>query len=800
MATNDQVQLNDFVADLFNGSARGSATIATNPRAASSVRATFEGVDAGGLLAIATGNAVPLTGAATGTADLRFPGTNFRVASGRVDATFEGATGRDESARTPLTGQLALTADRGTFNIERANLRAGATELNASGRFSFQGGSDLAVNLNSTDAGEFQAVLLATGLTGPVEERLKSSDVALAGSLRFKGTVTGDLDSPVVNGRFELQSLTVRGRDLGALSMDIASTVADTRFNNGRLSEPDGGGISFSAVVPRTGENNIEFDATLENANAGSILDALGVGGSSPNQGTTGAVVSNLSGMGPASGKIDVKGFPGAMQGSADLRVAPGRIGAQPYDEIVARATFNGSDVKLDTFELRLGDGRVTASGGVEIGEGLQGVPNVSVKDFRVEGTNVELGLIASLFGGRRLPALSGKADFNATLSGNPLDPTTLKAELSARGRDVTVNGQPAGELTLTGRMTDDQKFIAELTTGLLGRPQVIRATLDLAGENLPATIETTLTGADLTPLFAALLNNPNVRVTGRAAGTIRASGDLLSEEEGTGFAGRAEFSELTVVVEDVPLAAESPLVVTFKPNEVTFERTRFTGPGTNIVFGGTAALGAGGRMNLTVNGDLNLRVLSSARRNFFMSGVARVAAGVAGTLRAAAGDGHGLGLGRVARAPPLERAPDGVRDQRLGALQLEPGQHRIPDGTPRRRPRFGDGRRAHLGLHAHAVPHRRARRERDRAGDRLRHAAGLPRRPAHHGRRRPRNPRRHRRRLRQRHGQGAPHRDHGGHRPRRPHRPAQRGAHLLGRRRRRGRRRGVPRRRRPWI
>ncbi|HEX8557169.1 MAG TPA: translocation/assembly module TamB domain-containing protein [Pyrinomonadaceae bacterium] len=642
VATNDQIQLNDFVADVFNGGARGSATIATSGRAASVVRASFEGVDAGGLLAVATGNAVPLTGAATGTVDLRFPGTNFKAATGRVDATFEGATGRDESARTPLTGQLAVTADRGLFQIERANLRAGGTELSASGRFSFGGGSDLAVNLDSADAAEFQSVLLSTGLLGAVEERVRGLDVALAGALRFDGRVTGDLDAPVVNGRFELQSLTMRGRNLGALSADIVSTAAETRVDNGRLSEPDGGGVRFAAVVPRAGENNISFDATLEDVNAGNLLGALGLGGQTLSGSetpltTTGSVVSNLAGMGPASGKVSVTGYPGAMQGSADLRVAAGRIGATPYDEIVARATFSGSSVALDAFDLRLGEGRVTAAGRVEIGPGAGGVPNVSVENFRVEGANVELALVTSLFGGGRgLPALGGRADFNATLSGNPLNPTTLRAELSARGRDVTVNGQPAGELTLTGRMTEDQRFVAELTTGLLGRPQVVRATLDLAGENLPVTVETTLAGADLTPLFAALLNNPNVRVTGRAAGTIRAGGDLLNEEGGFSagaLAGRAEFTELSVQVEDVPLTAESPLVITFKPNEVTFERTRFTGPGTNIVFGGTAALGAGGSQSLTVNGDLNLRVLSSRQRNMFLNGVARVAVGVGGTF-----------------------------------------------------------------------------------------------------------------------------------------------------------------------
>ena len=631
VATNEQIQLNDFVADLFNGSAHGSATIATSNRAGSSVRATFENVDAGGLIALTSGNAVPLTGAATGTVDLRFPGTNFKLASGRVDATFEGATGKDESARTPLTGQLALTADRGTFNIERANLRAGATELNATGRFSFEGGSDLAVTLNSTDAAELQTIALSTGLLSEYEEKIKA--VGLAGNLRFNGNVTGDLDAPIVNGRFELQSLTLRGRDLGAISADVASNATETRIDNGRLNEPDGGGVAFKAVLPRVGENNISFDATLENVNAGNLLGALGLG----EQGSTSAVVGNLSGMGPASGKISVTGYPGAMQGSADLRVGGGRIGTTAYDEIVARATFNGNSVMLDTFNVKLGDGNITAAGGIEIAPGAQGLPGATVKDFRVEGKNVELTLLTALFGGSKLPALSGKTDFTATLSGNVADPTTLRADINAQGRDVTINGQPAGQLTLVGRMNDKQQFIAELTTGLFGKPQVISATLDLGGDNFPVEVKTALTGADLTPLFAALLNNPNVHVTGRATGTITASGTLLSEDEDATLAdtisGRAEFSELAVQVEDVELRAENPLVVTFKPNEVTFERTRFTGTGTNITFGGTAALGPGGRQNLTVNGDLNLRFLSSASRNLFLSGVARVAVGVTGTF-----------------------------------------------------------------------------------------------------------------------------------------------------------------------
>jgi len=130
---------------------------------------------------------------------------------------------------------------------------------------------------------------------------------------------------------------------------------------------------------------------------------------------------------------VNVTGFPGAMKGSADLRVAGGRIGTQPYDEIVARATFSGSNVTLDTAEIRLGAGRINATGAIEVGRG--GMADVKINNVRVQGTSVQLALLTQLFGagaGGKLPALGGTADFTATVNGNPLVPTTLKVLLNA--------------------------------------------------------------------------------------------------------------------------------------------------------------------------------------------------------------------------------------------------------------------------------------------------------------------------------------------------------------------------------
>ena len=73
----------------------------------------------------------------------------------------------------------------------------------------------------------------------------------------------------------------------------------------------------------------------------------------------------------------------------------------------------------------------------------------------------------------------------------------------------------------------------------------------------------------------------------------------------------RQTLPSLSFKVADVQLNATSPLIVRFSPSEVTFEKTQFTGPGTNIVLGGTLAVGPGGRQSMTADGQLNLRVLN---------------------------------------------------------------------------------------------------------------------------------------------------------------------------------------------
>jgi translocation and assembly module TamB len=627
-ASNNQIQLNNFTADIFNGRAKGSATFSTVRNGASRVAAEFNDVDVSGLIALLAGRVVPVAANATGTVDLTFPGTNFSAASGNLRASFNGETKAEANARTPLAGDLALRAERGLFQIERAHLRTGQSELNASGQFALANGdSNLQLNLASNDASELQRVLLASGLLPGVEEQLKTYNVELGGHLAFNGTIRGRLTEPSVNGRATLDSLIVNGRDLGALTASLDSTPNALRVSEGRLTQRDGGGITFTLEAPFTGTNNIALAAKLDRVSAGNLIAALPVSDNLRAQ--LGDTESNVS------GQINVTGLPGAMAGQADLRFNAGRLAGQPFESIVARATFAGSEVKLENLDARLEAGRITASGTYNTAS--------QMIDLQARGANIQLDRLSLLApnANNAVPQLSGTADIQFSARGSLAgkDFSDLQITIDGEGRDVAINGRPTGRLSLVGR-TENRQFNLTLTTGLLGQPQTLTARVDLSNNRLPTVIETNLANADLTPLFAALLPaGTNVHVTGHATGSLRASGNLFSanakgqdEFSIAGLQGTANFTDLVIQVEDIALTATSPLVVQFSPNEIVFEKTQFTGPGTNIVFGGTAALSALGRQNLTVNGKLNLRVLNSFTQNNFLSGLADIAVRVSGT------------------------------------------------------------------------------------------------------------------------------------------------------------------------
>jgi hypothetical protein len=134
VATSDQIQLTNLVAEALNGRATGNATIALTKRGTSRVATDFDNFDVAAIVAVISGRALPVASRATGRADLTFLDTDIATATGSVNAQLQGAQTANDLA--PLSGDVALTANHGLFQIQRASLQTAATKLNASGQFS----------------------------------------------------------------------------------------------------------------------------------------------------------------------------------------------------------------------------------------------------------------------------------------------------------------------------------------------------------------------------------------------------------------------------------------------------------------------------------------------------------------------------------------------------------------------------------------------------------------------------------------------------------------------------------------
>ena len=236
---------------------------------------------------------------------------------------------------------------------------------------------------------------------------------------------------------------------------------------------------------------------------------------------------------------------------------------------MVARATFNGPNVNIETVDVRLGAGHIVASRQLQ--------HESKAFDFKAMPRTFSSARLTALANRPGLPPITGVANFTGHVTGSlkEEDFSNYRVTFDGEGRDVTINGRSAGTVALSGR-TENQQLNITLTSGLLGPPQVVAARINLASPSLASSLETTFTNADLTNLFQIVMPGSAVRLSGRVNGTIKAEGNLLDEDQNfslAGLSGTANFTELSFRVEDVQLSATTPLVVRFTPNEIAFDK-----------------------------------------------------------------------------------------------------------------------------------------------------------------------------------------------------------------------------------
>ncbi|MBA3633495.1 MAG: translocation/assembly module TamB domain-containing protein [Acidobacteria bacterium] len=626
VAENDQIALNNLTAEVMDGSINGDAVIALNDRKRSQVDAQFSNLDLSKLLALQGGQVVPIEGKTTGNVNLTFAGTNFKTASGTVTADFAANAGTTERGLVPVSGKLGLTANNGLFNVDYADLNTEKTGLNVTGQFDLNGNnSNLNIALNSADASEIDRILRVLNISPELEAQFDNYQAQLAGNLNFNGKLTGNLSNPTLDGRASLDSLILRGRDLGSLSTNVLVSPDVIELSDGKLQERDGGNLAFNVNVPRIGANNISVQATLNNVNTGNLLAALPVD-------ILPAQLQDFQAQ--TSGMINVSGIPNNLQGEANISSGRGTINGQPFDGFDAKANFQGNLVNLENFQARFGDGFLRANGTYNT--------DSAAFNFDVVGKDIQVARIRPFLpSGIDISNINGTIDLQAKATGIGSDSKTYDINFSGAGRNVVINDNALGEVTFAGQ-TENQQLNANVTVNFQGQPQVLNASVNFADENLPFRAETTFNNTQLAPLIA-LIQPEGVDISGQATGRVVLEGNLsgIDASGKRGFttdnlSGSAMFSQLALQIDETPLIATEPVSVRFNMKEIIVDNAKFAGGGTNIVVSGTKALTADGINNLAIDGKVNLRIFNALSKNTFFAGIADVSVRLTGVNRTA--------------------------------------------------------------------------------------------------------------------------------------------------------------------
>lgn len=623
---NDRVALNNLAADVMNGHANGTAIIALNSRTQSQISGDFTNLDIAKLFALQGGRILPINGQTTGKVNLTFDGTNFRNASGVVTADITANAGTAESGLVPVSGRVELNGNNGLFNIDHAKLNSEKSQLSTTGRFDLKNeNSDLAVLLNSSDASEIDRLIRVLGVSPELEQQLNSNQVALAGNLRFDGKITGNVTDPVIDGKTALDSISMRGRELGSAAAAIFVSRDGITIKDGKLMERDGGNAVFEVNIPSPGTDNISVNATLTNVNAANLIAALPVSDYLP-QG-----VRDFNAQ--TSGTVNITGLPNKAAGGVDLSSAAGTVSGQAFDAFKAKATFQGTLITLENLEIRSTDGYAVAKGTYD--------RSTTAFDFDLEGKNVQLaGLRNSLTQNPSVPAITGIADFTAKAAGESNRSASYNVNFNGTAKDVKINDSLFGDVSFKG-VTANQQLVADMTATIDGRPQIVNAAVNFADENLPFQAETAFDQSPLEPYLAFFPQLRGKPIGGTATGRVEISGMLsVAAPDGarsytpSNLTGTADFTQLGLRFQDTPLIATEPVSIRLNPNEVVINSAKFAGGGSNMTVSGSIALSENGSNNFAIDGRMNLNLLNLTSKDTFFAGFAEVSVRLVGPSR----------------------------------------------------------------------------------------------------------------------------------------------------------------------
>jgi outer membrane protein assembly complex protein YaeT len=609
---NNALTLNKFTTAILGGTATGDVSVQIAGNGASRLTANLTDLKTSELFNLLEVKDNPLTGSVNGELNVSWPGTKFDVLSGAITAHLSGETTQTASV-IPVTGDVSITAQSGAFNVEQLALTTPSSQVKATGTLSPKGDSDLQFTLTSTNATELQTIAYSIK---DVEKSLADYQPRLAGNFRFEGRVTGSISDPAIAGDVNASDVGLRDKTLGSLTGHVLFSPTQVAFENATLAVADGGTAKFTYAAPRaTAATDGRLDATLERVNVETLATAAGL--SSQQEFISGVL----------SGEAHLTGLPGSPTGTATVNLLDGKVAGQDAQLATANLIFDGKTARLERGEIRLAQGQLIADGTLDL----------KSDDFQLQGKadNVDLGQLATSLN-LTTTTVTGVANGTFQARGNTEDLGELNVDLKAQGQNVTINGRDAGPLSLTARTNPGGRLDIDLITGIAGKPQPLRASVELRRPGRPIDVVANLEDFDIVPLIHAFAPDLASSITGVVNGRLHVAGPIVNDQGETtvdGLRGDLTFNTVALQVQGRAITIQTPLAVTLNGPQIALSQTRISGQGIDLTLGGTLGLNEGSRLNFALNGSANLDSLGQVSPDLFLGGTLAIDARLDGTV-----------------------------------------------------------------------------------------------------------------------------------------------------------------------
>src|SRR6202163_689920 len=541
-------------------------------------------------------------------------------AAGTVDAFWKGSPKDTEvvfavdvnPTAHPSAGDLPVTAhSKGKYRAGSDSLELGEFNLSTPGSRVQASGilaatSTLHISVSTSKLEEWRPLVKALG--GPANLPFR-----VDGKATFNGVAEGTFSAPTVAGTLVAEDFqftmpaTSRTREQqvhwDSLAASIQLSSQELALRGGSLRRGDTSADFEVSAVLQNGQftENSPYTARVNLHNADVASTTVLAGFNYPVSGT-------------ADVSVQVAGTRAHPRAQGHIHAANAAAYGEAIENFDADLRVAGSETALNNIHLTHEDASVSGSAAY----------TPSTRSFRLDlmGKNFDVSRIRQIHIDR-LP-MEGRADFILQGSGTLAAPVI---NASVHVSDLMLDHELAGGLDLEATTKNTELRIS-------GHSEFPRGTLSIDGSvgmrgDYPANISAQLDHVDLDALWRAYLGK---QLTGHSAfgGSVTMQGPLRYPRQWT-LNGIG--TDVAIDVEYAKLHNQGPMRFTYADQTVHIEPSHLVGEGTDIVGHGSIHFVGARDLDLSADGQVDLKVLGSMVPDLAASGLSTIHMTLGGTL-----------------------------------------------------------------------------------------------------------------------------------------------------------------------